>query len=263
MQIIIYMKDMPAMSVSVNNTETGRSYYYSTKTQYNKSFPYYKDNKIWTVQKLYELAKQVKSKMEWDWAKDDYSEHTLAMLHKDLEKTVGTFGFDDVSAEDKDLLYEIHHCLHAITHNKINESRSCNFQIEWLEDIDTLPLPSSFEFCEYVSRGDLILINPYVGHNPLQVYMENDTIDFSSTVKFHDIIRPAVVLSSFNHNITKDEIVQWFKKHDTQFVNKVGEEKVRYYSGSAILGKVDDIEIFNKIMSYTGEHKLEKIEFYD
>ena len=256
------MKNLPRLDITVNNTETGRLYFDLTKSQYQKTFPFYKDNAEWTLQRMVELANEAKQILGWEWLSDSYTMETAIMLHKDLEQSVGKYGFDSVPLEHHDLLYDIHHCLHAIQGGKTDSTRVCNFQLEWTITTDTIPLPSSFEFSETVNRGDLILINPYVGHNPLQLYMEQDSVDFRSTCKFHDIIRPSVVVSSFTMTKTKDELVDWMYTNDPGFVEEFGIDTIRYYSGSAVIGRVQQIEVFEEIMHYKNTLELDKVEFH-
>lgn len=260
MLIRVLFNQLPALDISVNNTATGRQYYQLTKQAYNKQKPFFKDNAEWSVDRLIELASIARTELGWDWLADSYDLSTTAQLHKDLEHTVGQVGFENIPEEYDWLLYDLHHCLHGIQHSP-DVLRACNLQIEWLVD-DHVPLPDDFEFSETLCRGDLILINPYVGHNPLQIYWEQDYIDLSTTCKFHDVIKPGIVLASGDFDVSKQTILNAFKQHAPEFVKQAGEDTVLYYSGSARIGSAVDKDVFEKIMNYTDKLELIAVEFH-
>jgi len=260
MKIKLYFEGWSPLSIDVVDTRTGRLYYDLVKKHYTLKKPFYKDNIKWTKEYLIELANIAKKELGWNWLSDDYSLDVTTQLHKDLEYSVGRVGFENMPEEYDWLLYDMHHCLHSIQNGKTNKERNCNLQLEWLTD-DHIELPTEFEFVTDINRGDLILINPYVGHNPLQLYMENDASDLMSTCKFHDQIKPAIVISSFTSRVTKNEMLEWLNDNDPEFVKLHTPEKILYYSGSARIGSVDNLELFENIMHSTTELKFERLEF--
>ena len=259
LSINLYFENFDPLNIVVDDTETGKLYYQVQKEASEKYDAHFIDNASWTHDKLVELAKIAKSKLGWDWLHDNYTLDLTAQLHKDLEYSVGVHGFESVSKEHDWLLYELHHCLHSIQNGK-NSKRTCHLQIEWLTD-DFIPLPTSFKFSDNLNRGDVLLINPYVGHNPLQIYLENDYIDLNSTVKFHDKIKPGIVISSFDYQIDKNQILNAFLENDSEFVKKHTPEKILYYTGAAKIGKVTNIDQFENIMSSDAKLKFTQIEF--
>jgi hypothetical protein len=261
MLINVKFLNLPVIKIAVNNSDTGRLYFDLTKQINEKQQPFYRDTISYTTERMVELAQEAKKVFGWEWLSDSYDISITAKLHKDLENYVGRLSFHSIPSEHDQLLYDLHHCLHAIQFEKTGSGRSANLQIEWFTD-ESVPLPNSFEFSESCNFGDLILINPYVGHNPLQIFLENDFESLNTTCKFHDVIKPGIVLST-STQINKDQILVKFKDCDPEFVKQHGEEKIRYYTGAAVVGKVVDPELFRKIKQHSSTLVLEKVEFIE
>jgi hypothetical protein len=259
MKILVKFHNQPAIEIAVNNNETGRLYFDLTRRQTQQ--PFYRDTAAYTPEYMIELARRARDAFDWDWFSDQYDISTTAQLHKDLENSVGQLGFDQIPEEYDELLYDLHHCLHAIQFGKTAPGRFDNFQIEWLVD-DYVPLPESFEFKEVANYGDLILINPYVGHNPLQIYKENDFTSLATTCRFHDVIKPGIVITG-GDKATKDEIVAEFIKQDPEFVELHGVDKIRYYAGAAVIGRTVDIDVLNHVRNSKDVLVLDRVEFYE
>ena len=262
MKIIVKFYNQPRIEIVVNDTETGRLYFELSNKQNTEQAPFYRDTATYTPEYMITLAHRAKKAFNWEWFSEEYDTSITAQLHKDLENSVGKVGFKNTPEEYDELLYDLHHCLHAIQFGKISEGRFDNFQIEWLTD-NSVPLPLNFEFKEVSRRGDLILINPYVGHNPLQIYRENDFTLLTSTCRFHDIIKPGIVLVPGNETVTKDSILAKFKKYDPAFVAAHGEDKIRYYSGAAVIGHVTDVNLLYQVKQSKDILVLDRLEFHD
>lgn len=260
MKIFVQFHQQPLMSISVDDTETGRLYFNLTRQQNQIQDPFYRDTKLWTKEYMIELANRAKQAFGWDWLDNNYDLSKTAQFHKDLENSVGKLGFESIPEEYDSLLYDLHHCLHGIQGNYQKPIRPGYFQIEWMTD-NSVPLPASFEFVPQAEYGDLILLNPYVGHNPLQIYRENDFSCLSTTCKFHDIVKPGIVINNGDPYISKETILSKFLEKDPEFVRLHGEEKIKYYSGSAVVGHVDDIEIFRQIRNCPTLLTLEYVDF--
>ena len=255
----LYFKDLAPIELEIEDSRTGELYLQASREAAQKHTPHYTDNINWTHEKLVELAKIAKQELGWNWLQDQYTLENTAQLHKDLEHSVGDHGFGSVPASHDWLLYELHHCLHGIQHGSENK-RTCNLQVEWFTD-DYYDLPSDFEFRDEQCIGDVLLINPYVGHNPLQIWMEQDYSELESTVKFHDRIKAGIVISSYYMPIDKQKILSAFEVNDPAFVNNHTPEKIVKYSGAARIGKVKDVEYFKTVMSYENALEFEKVEF--
>ena len=260
MKIFLKFYNHPVLAIDVHDTETGRLYYNLTKKQNEIQECFFRDSIIYNKEYMIELAKQASDAFGWNWFSEDYDLSITATLHKDLENYIGKLSFAQIPEKYDMLLYDLHHCLHAIQ-NTSNYTRSDNLQIEWMTDA-SLPLPKSFEFQEQCQLGDLILINPYVGHNPLQIYLENDFSNLQSTCKFHNVIKPGVVIAN-SVIATKDDILKMFKEKDPDFVRLHGEDKIKYYAGSAVIGRVENIKEFIKIKHSQKPLIFEYIEFND
>jgi hypothetical protein len=263
MKICVHFFNQPVLSISVDATETGKLYFDITRKQNLAQTPFYRDSILWSTEYMIELAQQAKIAFDWDWLHDSYDLSVTTQLHKDLENSIGKLGFAQIPEEYDSLLYDLHHCLHAIQHGtEKKQIRSGNFQIEWLTD-NSMALPDSFEFVPETNFGDLILINPYVGHNPLQIYNENDFGSLSTTCKFHDIIKPGIVLCNKTSNVSKQTIFEKFQDQDPDFVCLHGAEKIKYYSGSAVVGGVDDVSVLKHLQSVPTILELKEVTFHD
>ena len=63
--------------------------------------------------------------------------------------------------------------------------------------------------------------------------------------------------------MTKDDVLAKFVEHDPEFVQLHGADKIKYYSGSAVIGRVVDIELFNHIKQTNNTLVLDQVEFYE
>jgi hypothetical protein len=263
MKIVVEFENQEELCITVNDTTAGRLYFDLTQSQHNQQSFYFRDNLLWTEEYLIELAHQAKKAFGWNWFSDNYDLSVTTQLHKDLENSVGQLGFENVPEKYDSLLYDLHHCLHAVQNGSSQQLRSDNFQIEWMTD-NSVALPNDFEFVPETSQGDLLLINPYVGHNPLQIYWENDFSSLETTCRFHDIIKPAIVIGGTTRKtVSKETVLEKFQQQDPEFVKKHGSDKIKYYSGNAVIGQVDNINVFKKIQSCPTLLKLNNIQFYD
>jgi len=262
MKILVKFHNQPTIEIAVDNTKTGRLYFDLTRQQNEQQQPFYRDPVVYTPEYMVELAHQAKKAFNWDWFSDQYDISITAQLHKDIENSVGQLGFAQIPREHHMLLYDLHHCLHNIQFGKKLTRRSGNFQIEWLTATPSVPLPADFEFKESTAGGDLILINPYVGHNPLQIYHENDFTSLETTCRFHDIIKPGIVLTHAA-TTTKNQILTEFQRQDPEFVKLHGADKISYYAGAAVIGHVVDNKILNQVVQSKDTLMLDQVEFYE
>jgi hypothetical protein len=261
MKILVEFHHYPAIEIAVDDTETGRLYFDLTRQQNSRQAAVYRDTLMYTPEYLVQLAHQAQTAFGWSWIREHYDLATTAQLHKDLENSVGQLGFENIPEQYDQLLYDLHHCLHAVQFGKTQPGRWDNFQIEWLCD-KSVALPASFEFSETSQFGDLILINPYVGHNPLQIYRENDFSSLSTTCRFHDCIKPGIVLTQAG-TVTKDCILEEFVKQAPDFVLLHGADKIRYYAGAAVIGHVVNLEQFAQLKQHSEQLTLNSVVFYD
>jgi hypothetical protein len=119
-----------------------------------------------------------------------------------------------------------------------------------MEEENLCLLPDDFNFKSKLEFGDVKLQNPYVGHNPLFVYQQNDYTSISQTCKFHDLVRPGInlVIKKYEiENFSMDECLQWFSTHGPEFVNRHGIEKIKHYVGLPVIGRVLNLDILEQI----------------
>ena len=189
------------------------------------------------------LAQQANDLLGWDWAQDSYSINDLIRLHKDIEQYLAN-GFDHIPQEHDHLLHELHYALHAIQGNC---SRGDWIQVEWFSS-DGIPMPSDLKFTTQLKFGDVKLQNPYVGHDPIFVYRQQDSYNISQTCKFHDLIRPGinVVINPDQFNIT-NHYKLWYSTHAKDWVQENSWDKVLRFTGWPVVGKVKNLDILQQI----------------
>lgn len=243
--ITVKFKDFNPLSLAIDDTELGHCYTELVKSEYEKSFPVFRDPPKYTVDYMLQLARTAKESLGWEWSFDHYDIGITALLHKDIERLVGVTGFSNVPEELDNLIHELHYCLHMIQWNK-PVSRNGWLQIEWYND-SGFPLDGVEIFQPELKFGDVKLQNPFVGHGPLQMYMEQDFSNIPQTCKFHNFVKPGINISTNNFRAVDPQIIlSLFKKHSPEFVAKHGEQKILDYTGYPVIGKVtntDDLKL--------------------
>jgi len=240
-QIQVTFKDCPTLELDIAETAVGYSYANLIKSNYEQEFPIFRDRPKYTVEYMLELAREAKLKLGWSWEFDHYDVGVTALLHKDLEELLAN-GFDRVPAELDHLLHELHYCLHLIQFGQ-KQKRDAWLQIEWFNDAG-FELPGTDLFQHTLKFGDLRLQNPYVGHGPLQIFLEKDYTNISQTCKFHDFVRPGIniVIANFDKPVDVDAIISAFKDHAPEFVEEHTEEKIISYIGYPVIGRVANLD---------------------
>ena len=113
-------------------------------------------------------------------------------------------------------------------------------QVEWYNDhgfeiqANEYPAKLNLEF------GDLRLQNPYVGHHPLYLYQQQDSIDIQQTCRFHNFVKPGLnlVINHENKKFDIDQYLNWFRTHGADFLNTHGEEMLLKFTGHHVIGHV-------------------------
>ena len=240
-KIYITFHRQPTLELSIQDTELGHRYYNLVKTNYQQQQPIFRDTAKYTLDYLRTLVKQASEILGWDWTRDFYDTATATELHKDIEQLLGRDGFGAVSESADDLLHEIHYCLH-LNQTPRRKPRHGWLQIEWYND-QGFALPEDFTFTKSMKFGDLKLQNPYVGHSPLQVYLEKDTTATSQTCKLHDFVRPGIniIIEPVNCVVPNEKILEFLTTHGSEFVNKHGIDKINRFIGYPVVGCVENI----------------------
>ena len=234
----IKFADIPALQCSLNNTDLAHRYFSLLKEQYTQDpSPIFRDPQNYTMDYFKDLVQQAKTVLGWDWCRDYYDVNVTKLLHKNIEQYLA-LGYANIPEEHDHLLDELHFCLHAI---ESGSQRNSWLQIEWVNDNgfklddDEYPAKLGLEF------GDLRLQNPYVGHHPLYLYQQQDSLNVMQTCCFHDFVKPGINLVIDNKTATTfnwNQYIQWFKTHASDFLSKYGEERLKKFTGHPVVGHV-------------------------
>jgi len=259
--IDIVFKNLPAVHLSIDTSDLGRSYYQLVKENYQQQTPIFRDRPKYTVDYMLSLAQQAKQCLGWEWTFDQYDVGVTALLHKDIEQLLAN-GFDSVPAELDHLLHELHYCLHIIQSPQ-NSLRDAWLQIEWFNDAG-FELATTDIFQHNLKFGQVKLQNPWVGHGPLQVYLEQDFTNIPQTCKFHNFVRPGIniAIHNFTYQVNVDEILNKFKIHAPAFVQQHTEEKIASYIGYPVVGHVTNLDDLATV-AQAPVLELDRIEFSD
>jgi hypothetical protein len=233
--------NIPSLKVQLNKTELAKKYYNLLKSQYlEDSNVIFRDKKYYTLDVLCELAKKANDCLGWDWDLSDLSLENLTILHKDIEYLVGD-GYENLPAEYDDLVHDIHFALHSI---QDNNERGSWLQLEWYNDSGFEITPEEYPAKRVCEVGDIKLQNPWVGHNPSMVYMQNDNTNIMQTCKFHDFVKPGIniILKQYGSDATYENYYEWFTKHCPEFIEKYTWETTKSFIGEPVVGKILNIE---------------------
>ncbi len=236
----IKFSDIPALQCELHNTSLAHKYLKLLKQQYAENpTPIFRDPQKYDLPYFKELVTEAKTVLGWEWQRDHYDVSVTTTLHKDIEQYLAR-GYENIPEEHDNLLNELHFCLHAIE----SGSRRDNWlQIEWFNDAgfdigqDEYPGKLTLEF------GDLRLQNPYVGHHPLYVYEQQDSINVMQTCRFHDFAKPGLnlVIAKNKNQSTKfdwKKYINWFETHANDFVSMHGAERIEKFTGHPIVGSI-------------------------
>jgi hypothetical protein len=200
------------------------------------------------------LVQQARLVLGWDWVDENLDLATSTRMHKDIEKYLAG-GFHNVSDRHDELLHELHYGLHAI---EGGNHRGNYIQVEWFND-ECIPIAEDFEFCLALEFGDVKLQNPYVGHDPIFVYNQQDSVKIAQTCKFHDVARPGINIMIVEHDFPFiDQYLSWFQTHAPEWVQEQTVEKLIRYTGWPRVGKVQNLDVLKQI-SESPEFLLENV----
>jgi hypothetical protein len=242
MIITVNFDQQPPLYIKIQDTDVGQQYFELVKSNYQKASPVYRDAAKYTSKYMRQLAQQAQQAFGWNWHNvSDYSDGIGAQLHKDLEILLQQ-GFENIPEQHDDLVHELHYCLHLIQHgNKLQ--RPGWLQIEWYND-EGFDLDPNFKFSLELKIGDVRLQNPFVGHGPWQMWMEQDFGNISQTCKFHTFVKPGINIAHSPYELFTqfDQLIAQFQKNDPQFVELHGIEKIKNYTGHPVIGHILNID---------------------
>ena len=241
--ILVKYKNFPALEIELDNISI-KNQYKDLITKNNQQHQIIsRDPCKYSLDYFAILAQQAKENLGWDWAQDSYSLDDLVLLHKDIELYLAQ-GFENIPEEYDNLLHELHYALHAI---QGNNSRGNWIQVEWFSD-DGIEMPDDLKFSNQLEFGDIKLQNPYVGHDPVFVYKQQDSTNISQTCKFHDLVRPGIniMIKSDQFNVN-DCFKQWYETHAMSWVKQHGWDKIIRYTGWPRVGRVKNLDVLQQI----------------
>lgn len=259
-KIALKFKNYPALRLLIYDTKLGKNFVKLIKDNYANSLPTYRDRIKYNTKYMFELARQAKEAFNWQWDIPEYDLEHTTLLHKDLERLLGTTGFQDVSEQYDHLLMEMHYCLHIVQEKENIGTRQGAFQVEWFNDTG-FALDSNFEFGIKKTFGDVELLNPFVGHGPVQIFHENDYTNIPQTCKFHDFVKAGIVISTYDHTINRETILNYFQQHANEFVEKHGAEKIMSYTGFPKIGYIENLDDFKNLLAEKNVIELESMQF--
>ena len=127
----VKFRNVPALVCRLHDTELAKQYYTLLKNQYAQDpKPLFRDQQKYTTEYFSQLVDRANKELGWNWHRENYDLPTTTLLHKDLEQYLAK-GFENIPAEQDEILHELHFALHAIE----NKSRRDNWlQIEWFNN---------------------------------------------------------------------------------------------------------------------------------
>jgi len=257
----IFFKDLPALTVELEDSVTGKNYYNLLYKNYNNQMPIFRDPAKYTIEYMSDLVKEANYKLGWDWDYTPGDHEVASRLHKDIEVLLEK-GFDSIPADCDELVHEIHQCLHLLNEGRNHlVTRQDWLQIEWYNN-NTIPIDDFFKFQDSTTIGDIKLQYPFVGASPLQLYLEKDYQKISQTCKFHSVIRPGIniVINNFKKFTEHQKLLDDIKKNDNNFYHLHGPEKILRYTGYPVIGKVTNLDDLMYIVKQP-ILEFEKLEF--
>jgi len=241
--ILVKYQNFPALEIELDNISI-KSQYKNLIAKNNQQHQVLsRDPCKYSLDYFAVLTQQAKQVLNWDWIQDTYSLDDLVRLHKDIEQYLAK-GFSNIPEEHDNLLHELHYALHAI---QGGNSRGNWIQVEWFSN-DGIVVPDDLEFSTQLEFGDVKLQNPYVGHDPIFVYRQQDFSNISQTCKFHDLVRPGInIMIKSDQFEIKDNFKQWYETHAPNWVQQQSWTKIMRYTGWPRVGRVKNLDVLQQI----------------
>lgn len=250
----VKFKDAPVLECQLDNTHLAERYYELLKQQYTDDpNAIFRDQQKYTIQHFEYLVNQAQQTLGWDWRRDSYDLATTTQLHKDIEQYLAR-GFENIPEQHDEILHELHYALHAI---ESGSRRNSWLQIEWYNNRGFPIVASEYPAKRYLEFGNLRLQNPHVGHHPLYLYQQQDSLNVMQTCKFHDFCKPGVnIVINENNNANNNanmfneaEYINWFSACASEFVAAHGMKKILQFTGHPIVGCVRNLDDLRTVVS--------------
>ncbi len=249
-KIIVNFHDHGPINIQLEQSQTAELFLKLFTKNLTKEKPVWRDPMRYTMTYFQQLCQEIKDKLGWDWDMKEFSIENTVTFHKDIENFLEKEqSFRKVPGELQNLLHEAHFCIHNIEHMDRENPRGASIQFEWFND-DYIALPEDKKFNHQINVGDIVLQNPYVGHPPIQCWQMNDYKNIARTCAYHDRILPGLKINiQKGAKIDIDQYKEWWKNNCNDFVVKEGMEKILKYTGFPVIGKVNNIDYLNDIIT--------------
>lgn len=260
--IKLYFKNHSPISINFIDHPVAHSVFDLAKKHYQIHPVVFRDNLKYTMNYFENLAEQANKVFNWNWKTSNITVEDTVVMHEDLERILNDEGdFSTIPEHLDQLIHELHFCLHNI--QKAKPSRSGYFQVEWFTN-EYLDIQQDFCFTTDIAFGDVILQNPFVGHNPLKCYADNDFDDIERTCRIPTRIKSGIVIATFD-NLFEFDIVDyhhWWHTNGKPVTDLVGYDTILKYTGEGKIGEVVNKEDLRQILESTDVLIFDKLEFF-
>lgn len=204
--------------------------------------PHIRDYAEFDWQRMSDLIQRCSAVLGWQWnlGPGEFLDVTkTTQLHKDLERYLAR-GYGNIPQEHDVLLHELHEGLHAMQ----CQGQRNTVQVEWFRDEGFDLAPGDVEFQHDNTLGAVLLVNPYVGHPPRWIYGQQDSTNIWQTCRFHDRVRPGLVLrtqGTMERSMVPfdiDSYLDWWQRTAPDFVAHHGVDRLRDNAGDPVIGYV-------------------------
>ncbi len=253
-QINVNFQNQSPVIIDLQKGDTEDIYIQLLKDNLEKQPPMWRDPLQYDLDYFKQLCQQIKKQLGWAWDLDKWDLESTVQYHKDIEHYLEKDeSFKNIPGEQQQLLHEAHFCIHQIQYSDDRLPRGAFLQLEWFND-SYKELPDSKEFKVDLDYGDVILQNPYVGHPPIQCWQNRDNSNIDRTCAFHDRILPGlkIVLTQKPSALDYERYKKWWSEECTDFVNKVGMDKIIKYTGFPVIGEIRDKQHLGDIIKIKG-----------
>lgn len=252
MIIELKFKNFDSLQLKMQSTDTAKTFFNFFKRHLKKNLPQCRDPLDYDWNFFQQLVDKVVKDLGWKWTYTDIKKSDLVSWHKDLERCLEKSGeMNALPVEHHQLIIDAHCCLHRVQSLQQQKNSREKIQIEWFTP-DRRLVPENTYYKRDIGFGDVVLQNPYVGHDPLTCFFQDDYKNISRTCAFHDIMTPGFFIQFKNSEWSKkieNNYINWFQTKCADFVKKVGLDTILKYTGYPVVGKVSNLDALQKIQN--------------
>jgi len=263
-RINIYFKEFDPIEVELINHTVADKFFYLANKHYIEYPIVFRDPLKYTYDYLEKLIVEANEKLHWNCKTQNLTEEDIIDIHKNLENTLNDEGdFRSIPEEFDNLIHEFHYCLHRIQH-KDKPNRIGYFQIEWFNN-EFIPMDNDFSFTNNLKFGDIILQNPFVGHNPLHCYHDDDYTNIDRTCKIPCRIKSGIIMYTIPKakEIDYNHYYEWWDTRGKSVLDKVGYDTILRFTGEGKIGEVINKDTLREIIETPNILEFDKLEFID